>query len=58
LAVFLFQLPFTSFQLPAAGDPKLDPVWDDLRNDPRFEKIIAKAVEPENSTERAAVGQL
>ena len=31
---------------PTAGDLKLNPVWDDLRNDPRFERIIAKAVEP------------
>ena len=31
---------------PSAGDLKLNPVWDDLRNDPRFERIIAKAVEP------------
>jgi hypothetical protein len=43
---FCFNFPFTSFQLPAAGDLKLNPVWDDLRNDPRFERIIAKAVEP------------
>src|SRR4029077_13425317 len=31
---------------PTAGDLKLNPVWDDLRNDARFERIIAKAVEP------------
>ena len=31
---------------PSAGDLKLNPVWDDLRDDPRFEKIIAKAAEP------------
>jgi hypothetical protein len=23
------------------GDLKLDPVWDPLRGDPRFEKIVA-----------------
>jgi len=43
---FCFNFPFTSFQLAAADDLKLNQVWDDLRNDPRFEKIIAKAVEP------------
>jgi len=43
---FCFNFPFTSFQLPTAGDLKLNPVWDDLCNDPRFEAIIAKAVEP------------
>jgi TolB-like protein/class 3 adenylate cyclase/Tfp pilus assembly protein PilF len=31
---------------PTAGDLRLNPVWDDLRNDPHFEKIIAKAAEP------------
>ena len=31
---------------PTVGDLKLNPVWDDLRNDPRFDKIIAKATEP------------
>jgi hypothetical protein len=31
---------------PTVGDLKLNPVWDDLRNDPRFHKIIAKATEP------------
>jgi hypothetical protein len=41
-----FNFPFTLFQLLTAGDPKLNPVWDDLRNDPRFERIIAKALEP------------
>jgi tetratricopeptide (TPR) repeat protein len=29
-----------------AGELKLDPVWDELRNDPRFEKIIAEAAKP------------
>jgi serine/threonine protein kinase/Tfp pilus assembly protein PilF len=29
-----------------AGDLKLNPIWDDLRNDPRFEKLTAQAAEP------------
>jgi hypothetical protein len=29
-----------------AGELKLDPIWDDLRNDPRFDKIIAEAAKP------------
>jgi hypothetical protein len=28
---------------PTAGDLKLNPIWDDLRGDPRFDKIIAEA---------------
>ena len=31
---------------PTAGDLKLNPVWDDLRGDPRFDKIIADASVP------------
>ncbi len=31
---------------PTAGDLKLNPVWDDLRTDPRFDKIVAAAAEP------------
>ena len=31
---------------PTFGDLKLNPVWDDLRNDPRFGKIIADASMP------------
>ena len=31
---------------PTAGDLKLSPIWDDLRNDPRFPKIIADASQP------------
>ena len=30
----------------SAGDLKLNPVWDDLRNDPRFDKIVAEAAKP------------
>jgi tetratricopeptide (TPR) repeat protein len=30
----------------SAGDLKLNPVWDELRNDPRFDKIIAEAAKP------------
>ena len=29
-----------------ADDLKLNPVWDELRNDPRFGKIIAEAAQP------------
>ena len=29
-----------------AGDLKLNPIWDELRNDPRFDKIIAEAAKP------------
>jgi hypothetical protein len=25
---------------------KLNPLWDELRNDPRFDKIIAEAARP------------
>jgi serine/threonine protein kinase/tetratricopeptide (TPR) repeat protein len=28
------------------GELKLDPAWDDLRGDPRFEKLIAEAKQP------------
>jgi len=30
----------------SAGDFKLNPLWDELRNDPRFDKIIAEAAKP------------
>ena len=30
----------------SAGELKLNPLWDDLRNDPRFDKIIAEAAKP------------
>jgi TolB-like protein len=30
----------------SAGELKLNPLWDELRNDPRFDKIIAEAAEP------------
>jgi TolB-like protein/Tfp pilus assembly protein PilF len=33
---------------PTAGDLKLNPVWDDLRNDRRFDRIIAVAATPIN----------
>jgi TolB-like protein/Tfp pilus assembly protein PilF len=31
---------------PTAGDLKLNPIWDELRSDPRFDKIIAEAAQP------------
>ena len=31
---------------PRFGDLKLNPMWDDLRGDPRFEQIMATAAEP------------
>jgi len=31
---------------PTFGALKLDPLWDDLRDDPRFEKILAEAAKP------------
>jgi serine/threonine protein kinase/tetratricopeptide (TPR) repeat protein len=30
----------------SAGELKLNPIWDELRNDPRFEKIVAEAAKP------------
>ena len=45
------KLPASSSSLPScpglsAGELKLNPVWDELRNDPRFDKIIAEAAKP------------
>jgi serine/threonine protein kinase/Tfp pilus assembly protein PilF len=45
------KLPAASvwFNCPAgasAGDFKLNPLWDELRNDPRFDKIVAEAAKP------------
>ena len=31
---------------PSAGNLKLNPRWDDLRQDPRFEQIIGEAEKP------------
>jgi TolB-like protein len=31
---------------PSAGDLKLNPVWDDLRSDPRFNALVAEAAQP------------
>src|SRR5262249_45881974 len=28
------------------GDLKLNPMWDDLRDDPRFDRILAESVSP------------
>jgi tetratricopeptide (TPR) repeat protein len=30
----------------SAGELKLNPLWDELRNDPRFDKIVAEAAKP------------
>jgi serine/threonine protein kinase len=30
----------------SAGELKLNPIWDELRNDPRFDNIIAEAAKP------------
>jgi tetratricopeptide (TPR) repeat protein len=30
----------------SAGELKLNPLWDEVRNDPRFDKIIAEAAKP------------
>ena len=45
------KLPASSNSIPAcpslsAGELKLNPIWDELRNDPRFDKIIAEAAQP------------
>jgi TolB-like protein/Tfp pilus assembly protein PilF len=32
----------------SAGELKLNPLWDELRNDPRFDKIVAEAAKPIN----------
>ena len=38
----LVKLPFSLTH----GDLKLNPVWDDLRNDPRFDRILAECALP------------
>src|SRR5262249_53563907 len=45
------KLPAWSSPLPlcpgfSAGELKLNPIWDELRNDPRFDKIITEAAKP------------
>jgi hypothetical protein len=30
----------------SAGELKLNPLWDELRNDRRFDKIVAEATKP------------
>ena len=41
------KLPAGPWYMPlTAGDLKLNPIWDDLRSDPRFNKIIAQAAKP------------
>jgi hypothetical protein len=42
------KLPASPSLLPAcpglnAGELKLNPLWDELRDDPRFDKIVAEA---------------
>jgi tetratricopeptide (TPR) repeat protein len=39
----LVKLPFGIINY---GDLKFDPVWDDLRNDPRFDRIVAQSAMP------------
>lgn len=39
----LVKLPFGMINY---GDLKLDPVWDDIRDDPRFERIMAESALP------------
>jgi len=41
-------IPPSANMLPgfSAGELKLNPIWDDLRSDPRFDKIIAEAAKP------------
>jgi len=38
----LVKLPFSLTH----GDLKLNPVWDDLRDDPRFDRILAESALP------------
>jgi hypothetical protein len=38
----LVKLPFGLTR----GDLKLSPMWDDLRDDPRFDRILAESVLP------------
>jgi len=42
----LVKLPFGLINY---GDLKLNPVWDDLRDDPRFERILAESALPQAS---------
>src|SRR5437773_1658230 len=42
----LSQLVKLPFGLTNYGDLKLNPVWDDLRDDPRFDRILAEAALP------------
>jgi hypothetical protein len=39
----LVKLPFGFISY---GDLKLNPVWDDLRDDPRFDRILAESALP------------
>jgi hypothetical protein len=38
----LVKLPFSLTH----GDLKLNPIWDDLRDDPRFDRILAESALP------------
>jgi hypothetical protein len=50
----LLKLPFGVINY---GDLKLDPVWDDLRNDARFDRIVAESALPlATDTSIASVG--
>jgi hypothetical protein len=39
----LVKLPFGVINY---GDLKLNPVWDDLRDDPRFDRILTESASP------------
>jgi tetratricopeptide (TPR) repeat protein len=42
----LSKLANQPFSLINYGDLKLNPMWDNLRDDPRFDKLIAEAAQP------------
>ena len=49
-----FETLFTLVKVPwglSYGDLKLDPAWDNLRDDPRFDDLLAQAARPIDSIE-------